>query len=88
MKELQLHELSVRQKLGLCMTGHIYAYKGFDAASNTEYALEMIRQHALGAIWVDPSLDDLKETMARIREADTTRWAAPAAKSWPISSAR
>ncbi len=69
MKELNIRELSVRQKLGMCMTAHIYDYNRPGDPVNTEYALDMIRNHALGAIWVDPTIPDLAGTMARIREA-------------------
>ncbi len=69
MKELNLSELTVRQKLGMCMVAHVYNYPGRDCQANTAYAIEMIRQHALGGIWVDPSIPNLEETMAEIRSA-------------------
>jgi len=69
MKELNLKDLTTRQKLGLCMTAHIYRESEWPAdwETNTEYALDMIRNHALGAVWVDPSLPDLKEVMEEIK---------------------
>jgi len=69
MRELNIEELSVRQKLGMCMTGHIYDYHRPGDALNTEYALNMIRNRCLGSIWVDPTIPDLAGTMAKIREA-------------------
>ena len=68
-KPLQLSELSVRQKLGMAMTAHVYNM-GDDALSeaNLNYALDMVRNHSLGAIWVDSSFRR-EEVMARIQEA-------------------
>lgn len=75
-KPLQLEQLTTRQKLGMVMTGHIYdAADEYnqgtdqDTIDNMNYALDMIRNHALGAIWVDPRLPNLPEIMAKIREA-------------------
>jgi len=68
-KELVLSQLTTEQKLGMTMTAHIYRLDT-EAASeaNLEYALNMIRNHALGAIWVDSNYR-LEEVMGRIREA-------------------
>ena len=67
MKELRLEELTPRQKLGMVMTAHIY--EGPNREENTAYALEMIKNHALGAIWIGPGLTRFEETMAAVKEA-------------------
>lgn len=68
-RELRLSELTTEQKLGMTMTAHIYKLSTEEASEeNLEYALEMIRNHALGAIWVDSSYRR-EEVMRRIREA-------------------
>lgn len=66
MKELKLEELTTRQKLGMAMMGHIL---GGNVPGNTEYALEMIRNHALGGIWINPTLPKREEIIAAIKEA-------------------
>ncbi|MBQ2749030.1 MAG: hypothetical protein IJF34_04525, partial [Clostridia bacterium] len=67
MKELRLEELTPRQKLGMVMTAHIY--EGPNREENTAYALEMIKNYALGAIWIGPGLTRFEETMAAVKEA-------------------
>ena len=66
MKELKLKELTVKQKLGMVMVGQI---KGPGTEDNTEYALEMIRNHSLGGIWINPKLANAEEVMAKVKEA-------------------
>ena len=66
MKELKFEELTVKQKLGMVMVGQI---KGPGTEENTEYALEMIRNHALGGIWINPKLANAAEVIARVKEA-------------------
>ena len=68
-KELNISELTTEQKLGMTMTAHVYQQSTeAESEENLEYALNMIRKHALGAIWVD-SRYRLEEVMSRIREA-------------------
>lgn len=68
-KEINISELTTEQKLGMTMTAHVYQQSTeAESEENLEYALNMIRKHALGAIWVD-SRYRLEEVMSRIREA-------------------
>lgn len=68
-KPLRLSELSVRQKLGMTMTAHVYNLgEEAQTEANLNYALDMIRDHSLGAIWVEPGFRR-EEVMERIREA-------------------
>ena len=66
MKELKLQDLSVKQKLGMAMIGH---YLGESYPENSEYALEMIRNHALGGIWINPTVPKSKEFLEAVKEA-------------------
>lgn len=64
MKELKLEELTVRQKLGMVMVASVGREEGL------EYALELVRQHSIGAIWLNTHLDpDPERTKAKILEA-------------------
>ncbi len=66
-KELKFEDLTVEQKLGLVMTGRTSNRWNEKATEeNTQYALNMIKEHKLGAIWVDDYKRE--EVMARIRE--------------------
>ena len=66
MKELKFEELSVKQKLGMVMCGLIPCENRTE--ENDEYVLDLIRNHCLGAVWVNPSTKDLDKIMARIKE--------------------
>lgn len=67
MKELKFEELSVKQKLGMVMCGLIPCENRTE--ENDEYVLDLIRNHCLGAVWVNPSTKDAEKIMARIKEA-------------------
>ena len=69
MQELKLEELTTRQKLGMAMIGHIWYSDDFDGEANLEHALELIREHALGAIWVEPNAEERERVIAAVREA-------------------
>ncbi len=64
MKELRLEELNTRQKLGMVMTAYVPK-----KPEQLEYVLDLIKNHSLGAVWVQPPRDDLAEVMAKIKEA-------------------
>ena len=64
MKELKLVELSTRQKLGMTMTAFLSK-----KSEQLEYVLELIKNHSLGAVWIQPPRDDLEEVMAKIKAA-------------------
>ena len=72
MKELKLEELTTRQKLGMCFVAHIYDYTkwGIESEKNTQYALDLVKEHALGAAWVDPDHPKREEIMKALHEAD------------------
>ncbi len=66
-KELKFEELNIKQKLGMTMCAHICPCP--NEKNNVEYALQMIRDKALGAVWVDRRSSNLSELMDRIYEA-------------------
>jgi len=67
MKELKFEELSVRQKIGMVTCGLIPSMNRTE--EQDEYVLDLIRNHALGAIWVNPKTPDLKGIMKKIKDA-------------------
>ncbi len=66
MQELKLENLSIKQKIGMAMTGRIT--KPLDDP-DTQYVLDMIRNHSLGAIWMNPESEHLETWMAAVKEA-------------------
>lgn len=64
MRELKAEELSVSQKLGMLMTANCREING-----NFEFALELIRKHALGSIWIRPEDTDFEKKMWAVHEA-------------------
>ncbi len=69
-KELKLEELTLEQKIGMTMCGHAFQYwdEKYEEA-NLQYALDMIKNHSLGAIWVDPTIRNFDKVIERINEA-------------------
>ena len=63
MKELKLEELSVRQKLGMTMT----ALMSGTTPENEEYILDLIREHALGAVWINWPSPRRNELLAKVK---------------------
>ena len=67
-KELKFEDLTTEQKLGMVMCGHTSNRLDAEKSeADIAYALQMIREHRLGAIWVDAPFKR-EEIMARIRE--------------------
>lgn len=64
MKELKLEELTARQKLGMTMT----ALMTGSSDENVAYILDMIRDHALGAVWINWPSPKRNEFLARVKE--------------------
>ncbi len=72
MKELKLEELTTRQKLGMCFVAR-FGDVGQDKAEsdfNTEYALQLVKEHSLGAAWVHPQYSRREEVMQALHNAD------------------
>ena len=66
MKELKFEELTLKQKLGMVTCGLIPCEGRTD--ENDEYVLNMIRNHELGCVWVNPATKDFEDIMAKIKE--------------------
>ncbi len=72
LKKLKFEELTTRQKLGMTFTAHIFDYglhTPEEIEDNLEFALELIRNHSLGAIWVDSVHPRFYEVMQKVKEA-------------------
>lgn len=65
MKELKLEELSLRQKLGMCMCARVGLVENEE--DNNAFILEMIRARALGSVWISPPFEHTEAMIARIR---------------------
>ena len=63
MKELKLEELTTRQKLGMTMTALMSA----TTPENEEYILDLIREHALGAVWINWPSPRRNELLAKVK---------------------
>lgn len=68
-KELKLEEMTVRQKLGMCLSLFTYNSPARENDENFEYALQLIREHALGAIWITPHSVNRDEMIEKVKEA-------------------
>ena len=64
MRELVFEELTTEQKLGMVMTAQCRNIEEGDF----EFALDLIRRHALGAVWVLPG-EGSEERMRAVHEA-------------------
>jgi len=64
MKELNFHELSPRQKIGMTMVAAVRSKESF------EFALDLVKKRSLGAIWINPAWDYEREAaMKAFKEA-------------------
>ena len=67
-KELNIQEMTIRQKIGMTMCGHIYdCWDETKYWANLEFVMGLIRDRALGAVWVDHRYR-LQEVMDMIYE--------------------
>lgn len=65
MRELKFEELSVEQKIGMVTCG---LFDPWDRTPETdEFLYDHIRNHALGCVWVYPTIPDFDEVMAKIK---------------------
>ncbi len=66
MQELKFEELSVEQKIGMVTCGLFDPWAR--NPETDEFLFEHIRNHALGCVWVYPTIPDFEEVMAKIKE--------------------
>ena len=67
MQELKFEDLSVKQKIGMVTCGI------FAPGRNREHdhsVYELIKNHALGCVWVQRGIKDFEEVMAKLKERD------------------
>lgn len=76
LKELKFEELTTEQKIGMVMAGIITPVKKENVdkygtfEENVDFVIEQIKNHALGAVWVNPrELAKHPDLMPRIKEA-------------------
>ena len=67
MKELKLEELTARQKLGMAYTAYINGWNV--TKEDTDFIIDLIRNHSLGAVWIQAGLAYAEEMMAKVKEA-------------------
>lgn len=65
-KELSFADLTVKQKLGLVLCGGHWKPL---AGDNLAFHLQLIREHALGAVWVSTQTPDYRETIRILCDA-------------------
>lgn len=67
---LNLEDLSTRQKIGMCFNAHIYNFwKEEVRKENLETTLSLIKEHALGSVWLDPNYPNRNEVINQIKDA-------------------
>ena len=64
MRELDPRALSLEQKLGLLMVADLTYHR-----EELPLAEQMIREHRLGAVWIQPEREESTETLRRVLEA-------------------
>ena len=65
MKELKFEELTTRQKLGMTFTA---MFHGKDRTEeDNEFVLDLIRNHSLGAIWIQQGSSNTEAQMAKVK---------------------
>ena len=65
MKELVLSELTMEQKIGMMLCATL----PFHGEEDVEFALQLIREHKLGGVYIGLTFGRRKETMRRVLEA-------------------
>ena len=63
--ELDPRTLTLEQKIGQLYCANVSA----NNKENIDYVIEMIKEHRLGSIWIQPGVGHRKETIERILEA-------------------
>ncbi len=67
--ELKLTDLTPQQKVGMTMCGRVFnRWDDKLDEENLQYTLNMIKNHSLGAVWVDPTFKRRDEAMKLIKE--------------------
>ena len=67
MKELKFEELTTRQKLGMTFIAALHG--GNRTEEDEAFVFDLIKNHALGAVWIQQGFDRTAEEIAKVREA-------------------
>lgn len=65
MKELKFDELTTRQKLGMTFTAVLHG--GTRAPEDDDFVLDLIKNHSLGAVWIQEGVGNTKAYMAKVK---------------------
>ena len=66
MKELKFEELSTRQKLGMTFTAVLHGGNRTD--EDDAFVFDLIKNHSLGAVWVQQGFANTQEQLAKVKE--------------------
>ena len=66
MKELKFEELSIKQKLGMVFTPFLNSWA--KSVPDEEFVLELIKERALGSVWIQQGYRDAEEMLRRVKE--------------------
>ena len=64
MRELNFGELTTRQKLGMTFTAILHEVTQEDE----EFVFDLIKNHSLGAVWIQQGYDNTATMIKRVRE--------------------
>ena len=66
MKELKFEELTLKQKLGMVYTAFLNSWA--KSEDNEEFIFELIKERALGAVWIQQGFRDDVEMLKKVKE--------------------
>ena len=66
LKELVFEELTLKQKLGMVYTAFLNSW--VKSEDNEEFIFELIKERALGAVWIQQGARDAEEMLAKVKE--------------------
>lgn len=67
MQELKFEELTTRQKLGMTFTAMLYG--GSRPQEDDDFVLDLIKNHSLGAVWIQEGLENAEAYMSMVKAA-------------------
>lgn len=66
---MKFEGLTVRQKIGMCFPLHLKNWPEGQIKEDLPFAISLIKEHALGALWVDPDLYHRDEVIGQLKAA-------------------
>ena len=67
MQELKFEALNTRQKLGMTFTAMLFG--GNRPKEDDDFVLDLIKNHSLGAVWIQEGLENAEEYIAKVKAA-------------------